>query len=38
MGGVALQVWTLWWREIVRFRRQRSVIIGSFVQPLISGC
>ena len=35
MGRVALQVWTLWWREIVRFRRQRSVIIGSFVQPLI---
>ena len=28
-------MWTLWWREIVRFRRQRSVIIGSFVQPLI---
>jgi ABC-2 type transport system permease protein len=35
MGRIALQVWTLWWREIVRFRRQRSVIIGSFVQPLI---
>ena len=35
MGLIALQVWTLWWREIVRFRRQRSVIIGSFVQPLI---
>ncbi len=35
MGRVALQVWTLWWREIVRFLRQRSVIIGSFVQPLI---
>ncbi len=35
MGGVALQVWTLWWRELVRFRRQRSVIVGSLVQPLI---
>lgn len=35
MGRIVLQVGTLWWREIVRFRRQRSVIIGSFVQPLI---
>ena len=35
MSRIALQVGTLWWREIVRFRRQRSVIIGSFVQPLI---
>ena len=35
MSGVALQVWTLWWRELVRFLRQRSVIVGSLVQPLI---
>jgi ABC-2 type transport system permease protein len=35
MANVALQVWTLWWREIIRFARQRSVIVGSFVQPLI---
>jgi ABC-2 type transport system permease protein len=31
----ALQAATLWWREITRFRRQRSVIVGSLVQPLI---
>jgi len=35
MGAVALQLWTLWQREIIRFARQRSVIVGSFVQPLI---
>jgi ABC-2 type transport system permease protein len=26
---------TLWWREITRFRRQRSRVIGSFLQPLV---
>ena len=35
MRLAALQAATLWWREITRFRRQRSVIIGSLVQPLI---
>jgi len=35
MGTLALQIWTLWWREIIRFGRQRSVIVGSLVQPLI---
>ncbi len=35
MSLFALQSATLWWREITRFRRQRSVIIGSLVQPLI---
>jgi ABC-2 type transport system permease protein len=35
MPSTVLQVWTLWWREVVRFGRQRSVIIGSLVQPLI---
>lgn len=35
MRRVALQLWTLWWREIIRFGRQRSVIVGSLVQPLI---
>lgn len=35
MGSIILQLWTLWWREIIRFGRQRSVIVGSFVQPLI---
>src|SRR5690242_17740165 len=35
MNEAALQVATLWWREITRFRRQRSRVIGSLVQPLI---
>ena len=35
MSPVPVQIGTLWWREITRFRRQRSVIIGSLVQPLI---
>jgi ABC-2 type transport system permease protein len=30
-----LQAGTLWWREITRFRRQRSRVIGSFLQPLV---
>ena len=34
-GGVMLQAGTLWWREITRFRRQRSRVIGSFLQPLV---
>jgi ABC-2 type transport system permease protein len=25
----------LWWREIVRFLRQRSRVVGAFVQPLV---
>jgi ABC-2 type transport system permease protein len=25
----------LWWREIVRFVRQRSRLVGAFVQPLV---
>lgn len=25
----------LWWREIVRFLRQRSRLVGAFVQPLV---
>ncbi|HUY18023.1 MAG TPA: ABC transporter permease [Candidatus Binataceae bacterium] len=35
MRIIAIQAATLWWREITRFRRQRSVIIGSLLQPLI---
>jgi ABC-2 type transport system permease protein len=26
---------TLWWREIVRFLRQRSRLLGAFAQPLV---
>ncbi len=35
MKEAALQVATLWWREITRFRRQRSRIIGALLQPLV---
>ncbi|HTY54761.1 MAG TPA: ABC transporter permease [Candidatus Binataceae bacterium] len=35
MNGAMLQIATLWWREITRFRRQRSRIIGAFLQPLV---
>jgi ABC-2 type transport system permease protein len=31
----ALQAGTLWLREITRFCRQRSRVIGSFLQPLV---
>jgi ABC-2 type transport system permease protein len=35
MSAAALQAGTLWLREITRFRRQRSRVIGSFLQPLV---
>lgn len=35
MSGVILQAGTLWWREIVRFVRQRSRVTGAFLQPLL---
>ena len=35
MRDAAIQVATLWWREITRFRRQRSRLIGAFLQPLV---
>ena len=35
MSDALLQAGTLWWREITRFRRQRSRVIGSFLQPLV---
>jgi ABC-2 type transport system permease protein len=35
MSDSLLQAGTLWWREITRFRRQRSRVIGSFLQPLV---
>lgn len=28
-------IFTLWWREITRFRRQRSRVIGALVQPVL---
>jgi ABC-2 type transport system permease protein len=30
-----LQIYTLWWREVVRFLRQRSRVTGAFLQPLV---
>jgi ABC-2 type transport system permease protein len=35
MSEAVLQAGTLWLREITRFRRQRSRVIGSFLQPLV---
>jgi ABC-2 type transport system permease protein len=35
MNGALLQIATLWWREVTRFRRQRSRVIGAFLQPLV---
>jgi ABC-2 type transport system permease protein len=35
MSEVVLQAGTLWWREITRFARQRSRLIGAFLQPLV---
>jgi ABC-2 type transport system permease protein len=36
MSAVALwPVQALWWREMVRFARQRSRLVGAFVQPLL---
>src|SRR5271167_1886065 len=33
--GLALPAFTLWWREIVRFYRQRSRVVGVIASPLI---
>ena len=35
MGLAPLAVTTLWWREITRFRRQRSRVFGALGQPLV---
>ncbi len=35
MRGMLLPVMTLCWREVVRFYRQRSRLVGAFVQPLV---
>ena len=35
MRGVVLPVMTLAWREVIRFCRQRSRLVGAFVQPLL---
>ncbi len=33
--GIILPAFTLWWREIVRFYRQRSRVVGVIASPLI---
>ena len=35
MTRLLLPVATLWWREVVRFARQRSRWMGAFAQPLV---
>ncbi len=34
-SGVLLPAFTLWWRELVRFYRQRSRVIGVIASPLL---
>jgi len=34
-GGVMLPAFTLWWREIVRFYRQRARVAGVILSPLL---
>jgi ABC-2 type transport system permease protein len=34
-GGLALPAFTLWWRECVRFYRQRSRVVGVIASPLV---
>jgi ABC-2 type transport system permease protein len=33
--GVALPAFTLWWREIVRFYRQKTRVVGVLASPLV---
>lgn len=35
MNGFFLPVYTLAWREIVRFVRQRNRLVGAFLQPIV---
>src|SRR3979490_2324469 len=34
-AGVLLPAFTLWWREIVRFYRQRARVVGVIASPLL---
>ncbi|HLX86618.1 MAG TPA: ABC transporter permease [Terriglobales bacterium] len=34
-GGILLPAFTLWWREIVRFYRQRARVVGVIASPLL---
>ena len=33
--GILLPAFTLWWREIVRFYRQRARVVGVIASPLL---
>src|ERR1700689_5001693 len=34
-AGIVLPAFTLWWREIVRFYRQKSRVVGVLASPLV---
>ena len=34
-GGILLPAFTLWWREIVRFYRQKARVVGVILSPLL---
>src|SRR5450759_1971533 len=34
-SGVLLPAFTLWWREVVRFYRQRARVVGVIASPLL---
>ena len=34
-AGVLLPAFTLWWREVVRFYRQRARVVGVIVSPIL---
>jgi len=34
-AGISLPAFTLWWREIVRFYRQKSRVVGVLASPLV---
>jgi len=34
-AGVLLPAFTLWWREVVRFYRQRARVVGVIASPLL---
>ena len=36
-AGILLPAFTLWWREVVRFYRQRARVVGVIASPLIAG-
>jgi ABC-2 type transport system permease protein len=34
-GGLMLPAFSLWWREVIRFYRQRSRVVGVIASPLV---